>query len=96
MGSNKELQKVDIFSKILHLFAPFVACPIYTMLWLGGCLRKVRARETGASEWGKLAVCRSKSRCGGIFEKLHATADPGALTRSLQKTKQVQKKPQNG
>ena len=27
----------------------------------------------------------------GIFEKLQATADPGALTRSRQKTMQVQK-----
>ena len=45
---------------------------------------KVRVRETGASERGKLAVPSNRGG-GGIFEKLQATPVSVASTRPRQK-----------
>ena len=57
--------------------------------WGDACVRSGLERREPRN--GENWRCRSNSRCGGIFEKLQATADPGALTRSQQKTLQVQK-----
>ena len=59
-----------------------VVCPIYDTLWLGrdACVRSGLERREPRN--GENWRCPSKRWWRGIFEKLQATADPGALTRS--------------